>query len=135
MSFEQSRLRSDMIGTQVITRSTGRRLGVVSQLWVDIDRCEVVALGLRDNILSKVVSGPEQIMLLSSIRQIGDVILVDDAIAAEQGEALAAYAPIILCTTRHDMYQLQEQTYITDYIMLPCDEDILRSKLERLHLL
>ena len=51
MSFEQSRLRSDMIGTQVITRDTGRRLGVISQLWVDIDRGrgeggEVVALSL-----------------------------------------------------------------------------------------
>ena len=100
MSFEQSRLRSDMIGTQVITRSTGRRLGVVSQLWVDIDRGrgeggEVVALGLRDNILSKVVSGPEQIMLLSSIRQIGDVILVDDDSVIEDDISLANYTTLI----------------------------------------
>ncbi|MDV3347755.1 photosystem reaction center subunit H [Leptolyngbyaceae cyanobacterium CCMR0082] len=100
MSFEQSRLRSDMIGTQVITRSTGRRLGVVSQLWVDIDRGrgeggEVVALGLRDNILSKVVSGPEQIMLLSSIRQIGDVILVDDDSVIEDDISVANYTNLV----------------------------------------
>lgn len=100
MSFEQSRLRSDMIGTQVITRSTGRRLGVVSQLWVDIDRGrgeggEVVALGLRDNILSKVVSGPEQMMLLSSIRQIGDVILVDDDSVIEDDISTANYTTLI----------------------------------------
>ena len=100
MSFEQSRLRSDMIGTQVITRSTGRRLGVVSQLWVDIDRGrgeggEVVALGLRDNVLSKVVSGPEQIMLLSSIRQIGDVILVDDDSVIEDDVSVANYTTLI----------------------------------------
>jgi sporulation protein YlmC with PRC-barrel domain len=95
MTFEQSRLRSDIIGTQVITRTTGRRLGVVSQLWVDVDRGEVVALGIRDNILSKVLSGTEQIMLLSSIRQIGDVILVDDDTAIEDDISVAPYSTVI----------------------------------------
>ncbi|MEL6813492.1 MAG: PRC-barrel domain-containing protein [Cyanobacteria bacterium J06598_3] len=78
MTFEQSRLRSDIVGTQVITRSTGRRLGVVSQMWVDLDRLEVVALGLQENILSKVIASNEKPMLLTDIRQMGDVILVDD---------------------------------------------------------
>ncbi|MFK8183085.1 MAG: PRC-barrel domain-containing protein [Phormidesmis sp.] len=78
MTFEQSRLRSDIVGTQVITRSTGRKLGVVSQLWVDLDRLEVLAVGLQENILSKVIASNEQTMLLSDIRQMGDVILVDD---------------------------------------------------------
>ncbi|MEM9087573.1 MAG: PRC-barrel domain-containing protein [Cyanobacteria bacterium P01_F01_bin.53] len=78
MTFEQSRLRSDIVGTQVITRNTGRRLGVVSQMWVDLDRLEVVALGLQENILSKVIASNEKAMLLTEIRQMGDVILVDD---------------------------------------------------------
>lgn len=78
MTFEQSRLRSDIVGTQIITRSTGRRLGVVSQMWVDLDRLEVVALGLQENILSKVIASNEKAMLLSDIRQMGDVLLVDD---------------------------------------------------------
>ena len=78
MTFEQSRLRSDIVGTQVITRSTGRRLGVISQLWVDMDRLEVLAVGLQENMLSKVVANNEKSMLLSDIRQMGDVILVDD---------------------------------------------------------
>lgn len=78
MTFEQSRLRSDIVGTQVITRSTGRKLGVVSQLWVDLDRLEVLAIGLQENVLSKVIASNEKTMLLSDIRQIGDVILVDD---------------------------------------------------------
>ena len=78
MTFEQSRLRSDIVGTQVITRSTGRRLGVVSQLWVDLDRLEVLALGLQENMLSKVVANNEKVMMLSEIRQMGDVLLVDD---------------------------------------------------------
>ena len=78
MTFEQSRLRSDIVGTQVITRSTGRRLGVVSQMWVDLDRLEVVAVGLQENALSKVIASNEKVMLLSDIRQMGDVLLVDD---------------------------------------------------------
>lgn len=71
---EEFRQRSDLLGTQVITRSNGKRLGVVSQLWVDIDSQEVVALSLRPNLFY----GTAQPMMLSSIRQIGDVILVDD---------------------------------------------------------
>ncbi|MBW4444062.1 MAG: PRC-barrel domain-containing protein [Plectolyngbya sp. WJT66-NPBG17] len=71
---EEFRQRSDILGTQVITRSTGKRLGVVSQLWVDIDSQEVVALSLRPNLFY----GTAQPMMLASIRQIGDVILVDD---------------------------------------------------------
>lgn len=74
MASEEIRQRSDLLGTQVITRTTGKRLGVVSQLWVDIDQQEVVALSLRPNLLY----GTPQPMLLSSIRQIGDVILVED---------------------------------------------------------
>ena len=41
-------LRAELMGTQVITTDTGRRLGVVGEVIVDIDRREVVALGLRD---------------------------------------------------------------------------------------
>jgi len=43
---------------------------------IDIDRREVVALGLRDSLIS--VSGIPRYMYLSSVDQIGDVILVDN---------------------------------------------------------
>ena len=46
-------LRSELMGTQVITTDTGKRLGVVGEVVVDIDRREVVALGLRDNPLTR----------------------------------------------------------------------------------
>ncbi len=93
-SYDQFRQRSDFLGTQVITRSTGKRLGVVSQVWVDVDRGEIVALGLRDTILPGVMTGTEQTMLLSSIRQIGDVILVDDDTAMEDNVSLAPYSKL-----------------------------------------
>jgi sporulation protein YlmC with PRC-barrel domain len=98
MTFDQSRQRADILGTQVITRTDGKRLGVVSQMWVDIDRGEVVALGVRENVLSGVLSGNQQIMQLSSIRQIGDVILVDDDTALEDDElSVSPYSTLVNC--------------------------------------
>ena len=67
------------MGTQVITRDTGRRLGVVGEVVVDLDRREVVALGLRDNPLTRFLPGLPRWMPLDRIRQVGDVILVDSA--------------------------------------------------------
>lgn len=95
MTFEQSRLRSDIVGTQIITRSTGRRLGVVSQMWVDLDRLEVVALGLQENIFSKVIASNEKVMLLSDIRQMGDVLLVDDDTALDGDINTASFSSLV----------------------------------------
>ena len=65
MSTENIRLRSEFLNTQVIARDTGKRLGVVKEVLVDMDRREVVALGLRENILA--VSGILKYMYLNSI--------------------------------------------------------------------
>ena len=70
-------LRSELMGTQVITRDTGRRLGLVGEVVVDIDRREVVALGLRDNPLTRFLPGLPRCLPLYQIRQVGDVILLD----------------------------------------------------------
>ncbi|MBL1173847.1 PRC-barrel domain-containing protein [Pantanalinema sp. GBBB05] len=92
MASEEIRQRSDFLGTLVVTRNTGKKLGVVSQLWVDIDQQEVVALSLRPNLLY----GTPQPMLLSSIRQIGDVILVDDEDVIEDID-VETYTNLINC--------------------------------------
>lgn len=97
MTAEQSIQRADMLGTQVITRDGGKRLGIVSQLWVDIDRREVVALGLRDSVMANVLSTPQQTMLLSDIREIGDVILVDDDTVLDQDIDVEIYSDLINC--------------------------------------
>ena len=78
-------LRSELMGTQVITRDSGRRLGVVGEVVVDIDRREVVALGLRDNPLTRFLPGLPRWMPLDSIRQVGDVILVDSTDSLAEG--------------------------------------------------
>ncbi len=90
-------LRSELMGTQVITRDTGRRLGVVGEVVVDIDRREVVALGLRDNPLTRFLPGLPRWMPLESIRQVGDVILVDSADSLSEGFDPERYSRVINC--------------------------------------
>jgi sporulation protein YlmC with PRC-barrel domain len=81
MTSELIRQRSDLIDTQVIAKDTGKRLGIVKELLVDIDSREVAALGLRDGWLAA-PGGLVKYMFLTSIEKMGDVILVpsDDAI-------------------------------------------------------
>lgn len=94
MTTENIHLRSEFINTQVIARNSGKRLGVVKEVLVDIDRREIVALGLRDNLLS--VSGIPKYMYLDSIRQTGDVILVEDENVIEDIE-IEAYSKLVNC--------------------------------------
>ena len=88
-------LRSELMGTQVITRDSGRRLGVVGEVIVDIDRREVVAVGLRDNPLTRFLPGLPRWMPLDRIRQVGDVILVDSADSLSEGFNPDRYSRVI----------------------------------------
>jgi sporulation protein YlmC with PRC-barrel domain len=81
----------------VITRDTGRRLGVVGEVVVDIDRREVVALGLRDNPLTRFLPGLPRWMPLDRIRQVGDVILVDSVDSLAEGFNPDRYSKVINC--------------------------------------
>ncbi|QVL53329.1 MAG: PRC-barrel domain-containing protein [Cyanobium sp. M30B3] len=90
-------LRSELMGTQVITRDTGRRLGVVGEVVVDIDRREVIALGLRDNPLTRFLPGLPRWMPLDRIRQVGDVILVDSADSLAESFNPERYSKVINC--------------------------------------
>lgn len=95
MTSEQIIRRSDILNTQVITRDNGKRLGVVSQAWVDIDRREVVALSLRDNLIA--FAGVPRYMYLNSIRQMGDVLLVENEDAIEDIDVETSYSNLINC--------------------------------------
>ncbi len=85
------------MGTQVITRDGGRRLGVVGEVVVDIDRREVVALGLRDNPLTRFLPGLPRWMTLDRICQVGDVILVDSIDSLTEGFTPDRYNKVINC--------------------------------------
>ena len=99
-------LRSELMGTQVITTDTGRRLGVVGEVVVDIDRREVVALGLRDNPLTRFLPGLPKWMPLESIRQVGDVILVDSLDSLSDGFSPERYGKVINCQVITESGQL-----------------------------
>ena len=90
-------LRSELMGTQVITRDTGRRLGVVGEVVVDIDHREVVALGLRDNPLTRFLPGLPRWMPLDRIRQVGDVILVDSVDSLSENFTPDRFSRVINC--------------------------------------
>ena len=85
------------MGTQVITRDTGRSLGLVGEVVVDIDRREVVALGLRDNPLTRFLPGLPRWLPLDQIRQVGDVILVDTIDSLSENFVPERFNKVINC--------------------------------------
>ncbi len=99
-------LRSELMGTQVITTDTGRRLGVVGEVVVDIDRREVIALGLRDNPLTRFLPGLPKWMPLESIKQVGDVILVDSLDSLSESFTPERYGKVINCQVITESGQL-----------------------------
>ena len=99
-------LRSELMGTQVITTDTGKRLGVVGEVVVDIDRREVVALGLRDNPFTRFLPGLPKWMPLESIKQVGDVILVDSLDSLSEGFSPERYGKVINCQVITESGQL-----------------------------
>ena len=94
------------MGTQVITTDTGRRLGVVGEVVVDIDRREVIALGLRDNPLTRFLPGLPRWMPLESIKQVGDVILVDSLDSLSDNFSPDRYGKVINCQVITESGQL-----------------------------
>ncbi|HBP54212.1 MAG TPA: PRC-barrel domain containing protein [Synechococcus sp. UBA8638] len=85
------------MGAQVIAKDSGRRLGLVGEMVVDVDRREVVALGLRDNALTRLLPGVPRWMLLREIRQVGDVVLVDSSDAVAENFSPERYSRVINC--------------------------------------
>ncbi|MGK7923990.1 MAG: PRC-barrel domain-containing protein [Spirulina sp.] len=94
MTTDNIRLRSEFINTKVIANNNARQVGVVKNILVDIDRREVVALGLRDSILS--VTGMPKYMYLTTIEKTGDVILVPDEDVIEDVD-VEAYSNLVNC--------------------------------------
>jgi sporulation protein YlmC with PRC-barrel domain len=90
--------RSALIDKEVITRTSGRRLGYVNQIFVDPARLEVVALYLRASPVALGAASGDHV-LLSSLRQVGDVVLVHDEAALLDPPADEAYGYLPLVGT------------------------------------
>lgn len=76
MSAAELRLRSQVLGTQVIAQDTAMRVGVVNQVWVDLEEKQVLAFDvLRGQVFGGDVTGLE----FAGIGAFGrDAILVKD---------------------------------------------------------
>lgn len=94
MTTDTIRLRSEFINTKVIANNSAKQLGVVKELLVDIDRREVVALGLRDSLIS--LAGMPKYMFLGAIEKVGDVVLVPHEDIIEDVD-VEAYSKLIGC--------------------------------------
>jgi len=71
--------RSILMDKEVITRTSGKRLGYIDDVYVDPIDLEVTTLYLRQNVSSiSLGSTSREHISLSSLRQIGDVVLVHD---------------------------------------------------------
>lgn len=71
--------RSILMDKEVITRTSGKRLGYIDDIFVEPIALEVTTLYLRQNVSSiSLGSTTREHVSLSSLRQIGDVVLVHD---------------------------------------------------------
>ena len=90
--------RGQLVRKDVVTRTSGVKLGVASQLWVDTDEWEVMALDVRPpgSLLSG-LGGAVDHVLMSSLRQVGDVILVHDERAVERRWSSYGLSTVVGC--------------------------------------
>ena len=81
---------------EIITRTSGKKLGYINQVFIDPKRLEVVTLYLRQSVSSLGAVSVEHVSL-SSLKQIGDVVLVHDesALWDPPGDETMGYVQMI----------------------------------------
>ncbi len=73
VASSQNCKRSQILGTQVISQATAARLGLVDQVWVDLEQKQVLVLGVRQAAFS----GGSQLLELSQVSALGrDALLI-----------------------------------------------------------
>ncbi len=73
--------RAAILGTQVISKSSAKRLGIVTQIWLDVDQRRVMGLSVAERFIpgTPIGIGEDFYMSLERVSLLGeDAILVDD---------------------------------------------------------
>ncbi|PAN49807.1 hypothetical protein GQ55_9G487000 [Panicum hallii var. hallii] len=83
--------RSALLAKQVISVSSARSLGFVSQLWVHAASWVVALVEVRPSLLS----GEEEKFLFEDIYQVGDVVLVEDESVIENEHNLVGLHSLV----------------------------------------
>ncbi len=97
---EQIRQRSSLLGTQVISQSTARRLGVVTEVWVDMNQRQIMGLTVSERTLpgTTINLGESYFMALEDISVLGpDAILVDNDRVLQDYLVSERYTNLIGC--------------------------------------
>ncbi|WVZ56825.1 hypothetical protein U9M48_007301 [Paspalum notatum var. saurae] len=83
--------RSALLAKQVVSMSSARSLGFVSQLWVDAASWVVALVEVRPSLLS----GEAEKFLFEDIYQVGDVVLVEDESVIENEHKLVGLHSLV----------------------------------------
>lgn len=125
--------RSLIMDKEVITRTSGKRLGYVNQLYVDPTTLEVISVYLRQGMTSIGASNTDHV-LISSLRQIGDVVLVHDESALLDPPADETYGYIRLVGTEVQTEDGTSLGKVRDFVFNPDNGQIVSIRYDALGL-
>eukprot|EP00890_Picochlorum_soloecismus_P005517 jgi/Picsp_1/5967/NSC_03322-R1_prc-barrel domain protein len=123
--------RSILMDKEIITRTSGKKLGYINEVFVDPKRLEVVTLYLRQSVSSLGAASVEHVSL-SSLKQIGDVVLVHDesALWDPPGDESMGYVQMIGSEVQtEDGFSLGK---IRDFLFNPDNGQILSIRFDAL---
>ena len=123
--------RSILMDKEIITRTSGKKLGYINEIFVDPKRLEVVTLYLRQSVSSLGAASVEHVSL-SSLKQIGDVVLVHDesALWDPPGDETMGYVQMIGSEVQtEDGFSLGK---IRDFLFNPDNGQILSIRFDAL---
>jgi sporulation protein YlmC with PRC-barrel domain len=98
MTPEKISQRASILGTQVISKATARRLGIVTEVWLDVDQRRIMGFTVAQSFLpgTPIGFGETFYLPLAKISLLGpDALLVDDETALEEIEVSDRYTRLI----------------------------------------
>ena len=125
--------RSLIMDKEVITRTSGKRLGYVNQIYVDPARLEVISVYMRQSVTSIGATNSDHV-LISSLRQIGDVVLVHDESALLDPPADETYGYIRMVGTEVQTEDGTSLGKVRDFIFNPDNGQVVNIKYDALGL-
>jgi sporulation protein YlmC with PRC-barrel domain len=98
MTPERISQRASILGTQVISKATARRLGIVTEVWLDVDQRTIMGFSVAQSFLpgTPIGFGESFYLPITEIALLGpDAILVDNETSLEEIEVSDRYTNLI----------------------------------------
>jgi len=100
MPSDSDRQRGSVLGLQIIDKTSGKRLGTVTELWLDVDRKSVMGFTVSDRVLpiSNISFGDQFYLPLERVDLLGpDALLVEGDRLLEDILTAERYTPLVGC--------------------------------------